>query len=559
MLRDYDLDMLHIIAGRWDVDLPAGDARAAAAVLSGAMLAPDAAGAVWARLGDAERGALQTLHGSGGQMTAAQFGRIFGEIREMGPTRRKKETPYLDPISLAEQLYYRGLIAQGFDQNEAGVIQAHIYIPSNLRDALPFTAAETEASLIQPAAPPPAPVAAVEGAAVDDLTTLLAYVQTNPLGTLRGADHVALRPHLRGSGTPARLDFLLGAAAGMGLVAPQADGGDTLHLVRAPARAWLEAPRAEQLRRLVRGWYESTQYQDLRHVPGLTYEEGGAPHDPTLARQAVFHFLAALPPGEWWSLDAFIAMMKEEAPDFQRPTGDWESWYIRDAEGGGYLHGFESWDRVDGALVRHILTGPMHWLALTEIGGDREVFHVNETGLAALGLSTWEQAPDPPAALEVQAGGTVKVPHTLSRYDRFQLARVAEWQGAAGDMYTYTLTPASLRRAAAQGVTAAHVRAFLRRASGEDLPEALAAALERWEAGGEPVLLHRPVVLQTDSFETMERLKNEPQINRCLGRPLGPAAVVVRPGMWRALRDALHHAGVLAEVKGLDEIDEDPA
>src|SRR5579859_5992190 len=38
--------------------------------------------------------------------------------------------------------------------------------------------------------------------------------------------------------------------------------------------------------------------------------------------------------------------VKEEEPDFQRPAGNYDSWYIRDAQSGEYLRGFESWDRV---------------------------------------------------------------------------------------------------------------------------------------------------------------------------------------------------------------------
>ena len=69
-----------------------------------------------------------------------------------------------------------------------------------------------------------------------------------------------------------------------------------------------------------------------------------------------------VPAGEWVSVADFIDAVKATDPDFQRPGGDYESWYIRDAGSGAYLTGFESWDRVEGELLRALLTGPARWL-----------------------------------------------------------------------------------------------------------------------------------------------------------------------------------------------------
>ena len=63
-----------------------------------------------------------------------------------------------------------------------------------------------------------------------------------------------------------------------------------------------------------------------------------------------------------------IDEIKSTEPDFQRPGGDSESGYIRSEREDVYLNGFESWDQVDGALLRFMLTGPLHWLGLAELG-----------------------------------------------------------------------------------------------------------------------------------------------------------------------------------------------
>jgi hypothetical protein len=552
-LRDYAPDLLRIIASRWDVDLPPGDTRLAAQTLAAAMLEPARGADTWSRLDEAARGALQTLHAAGGRMTAAQFARIFGEIREMGPIRRRKEAPYRSPANLAEDLFYRGLIGTAFDQNDAGVMTSFTYIPTDLRAVLPFS------TLGATATPPPGESAAgpveplpIDASAVDDVATLLAYLQLNALtGALRGVDQASLRPHLLGPAERARLALLLNLVVGLELVAPDEDG--VFRVARGPARAWLEASRAGQTRILALAWCESVAWNDLRHVPGLVCEQTGWQNDPLLTRQAVFHFLAMLPPDEWWSLDSFVTAVKDEAPDFQRPTGEWDSWYIRDGQTGEYLRGFESWDRVDGALIRFLLAGPMRWLGLTQLDAGGGAFRLTGAGLAALGLAPWEDAPEPSATLAVQPDGAVTAPRALSRYDRFQLARVADWEGTEGERYTYRFTADSLRRARAQGVEVGHILAFLRRTAGDQVPPPLVEAMQSWAEHGAQVTLSEVVVMRVSSPEVLARLQAEPTVNRYLGRPLGPMAVEVQLGAWLELRGALQTIGILPEVLGLDE------
>jgi len=48
------------------------------------------------------------------------------------------------------------------------------------------------------------------------------------------------------------------------------------------------------------------------------------------------------------SLNAFIQAIKQTQPDFQRPAGDYDSWYLYDINAQTYLRGFEYWDQVDG-------------------------------------------------------------------------------------------------------------------------------------------------------------------------------------------------------------------
>jgi hypothetical protein len=559
-LLDYDPDLLAIIAHRWDVDLEALDKREAAEMLAAAMLDPSRAAAEWGRLSDHERAALQMALGAPEhKMTEAQFSRLFGEIRQMGPSKREREKPHLRPASAAETLYYRGLIALAYDQGKAGM-QAFVYVPPDLAAVLPVRQTAFNVSS-EPAAPPetrslptiegefePETIHAATTVIVDDLTTLLAdwQIRRAPADPEALRQHTAdsLTAHGLGERQPAAVALLINLAAELKLAANE-DG--IFRPVPHTARQWLELTRPRQVRALAEAWLGSASFNELWHTPGLRPEDTGWRSDPRPARQTLQEYLKRVPAQEWWLLDDVIELVREEAPDFQRPAGDFDSWYIRDAETEAYLRGFDSWDRVDGAVLRLIVTGPLHWLGLVDLGDDGDLCRLTGYGRAFSGKADWPDPPEDRPHLTLQSDGTMLAPRALSRYERFQLARITEW-GAAGDPYTYRLTAAGLRRAAEQGIQPDAIRAFLRRTSGEDLPLSVAQMIDRWSGtAGADVWMAREVILRTSTPEALLPILDTPELRRYLGATLGPTAVIVRAGQEQALAAALVEHGILIE------------
>jgi hypothetical protein len=77
--------------------------------------------------------------------------------------------------------------------------------------------------------------------------------------------------------------------------------------------------------------------------------------------------LSQLPQDIWWNLPSFVNAIHDIQPDFQRPAGDYDSWFIRKDNSDDFLRGFSSWDEVDGALLRFLITGPLHWLGFYDL------------------------------------------------------------------------------------------------------------------------------------------------------------------------------------------------
>jgi hypothetical protein len=559
-LQDQDPALLPVLAKRWGVTIQNLSHDEIIDALSAAMLERDRAETVWESLDEDQRGALQALLGSGGRMPATMFTRLFGEIRQGGAAWIEREKPHQNPASSAEALYYRGLIAQAFEQVEAGPRQV-IYVPDDLIAVLP-SHKTTYADLEEPAAPGAVgerydiePLDEVENvqqadtSLVDDMTTLLAYLRLHsPLlhdDTLAGEDQARLLPHLFQAGL-ARLGFLVGVGISAGLIDVEAGRATPK---RAEAQRWLEQARAVQVRQLAEAWRESTIYRDLWHVPGLHPEPTGWPYDPVVPRKALVSFLGDIvPEQDWWSLDEFIEEIRLTEPDFQRPGGDYHSWYIRNDEG-DYLNGFESWDAVEGALLEYYLQGPMHWLGLVDLADDAA--RLTAYGRAFANIIAWPSPPEQDDRIIVEDDGTLLVSRRVSRIDRFQVARFTSWTPAS-DPYAYRLDAQGVAQAARQGITTGHISAFISRILGEKpVPPRIRQLLDTWQAGPTAsVTLERVLVLRTTAPETLNFVLETPALRRYLGAQLGPMAVIVRADQAEALRAALGEHGIQAEFTG---------
>ncbi len=564
-LRESDPALLTVLAQVWGVQIDEGDdlARQIDAI-NRAMLDSGRAERVWDALTDSERAAMQMLISVKGKMPEAKFERVFGPIRRMGAATIQREEPQKNPATTAEGLYYRGLIGKSFENADTGP-RTIIYIPDDLEKILPTHKTsydklddedpEVDYPTEETAALDPLEdvtgVRQADTSIVDDLTTLLAYLQlSSPLlqsDSLDGKDGGALEPFLLTRGEE-RVAFMIGLAASADLIDVQ---NGRAYPKRGETRRWLSANRADQVRMLVEAWRDSTAYVDLWHVPGLYPEKDAgtmSQYSPVAARGAVFEIMThALPAQGWWSLDDFILLVHEDSADFQRPNGDFDSWYIRN-DAGEYLSGLESWDAVEGALLEFLIVGPMHWLGLLDLAEDAA--RLTAYGRAFLGLNGWPSPPDQPDKIEVQADGTILVSRKVPRIDRFQLARFTSWDRSDSKAYRYKLDPPGIERAAQQGINIGHIGAFITRALGEQaLPPAVARLLENWKTGPTArVSLERLLILRTTAPETLDFILETPALRRFMGARLGPMSVIVRAEDLRELRDALGEHGIQAEI-----------
>jgi hypothetical protein len=251
-------------------------------------------------------------------------------------------------------------------------------------------------------------------------------------------------------------------------------------------RAWLELDRPRQQQALFAAWRHSTDWNDLCRTPSLECAETGAwRNDPIQTRNAILNLLGRLQPGAWYSQSDFIQAVRTTEPDFQRPTGDYDAWYIRDIYTQSFLKGFEQWDAVEGALLRFLFQGPLHWLNVLDLAepsaGDDLQLSLSQWGARWLGCDVPQPHEAPRHPIVVGEDFSVALDLNAPLDERFRVERFAQWQ-ASYPHYLYQINQRSLQRAAAEGITAARILDFLHRRT-RKLPPKVEGALNRFSGG----------------------------------------------------------------------------
>lgn len=536
------------MADLWDAPVEATSARDAANALAIYMLQQERLAVARESLPADARRALDALLAVRGRMPAATFERRFGAIRPMGPGRLERERPWQSPANAAEHLWYRGFIFRAFDRL-SGTPTEVVFVPGDL---LALLGAEPRAPQeeLTAAQAHPQPADLRQSRCLDDVVTLLCFIRNHEVRAKAGsawdaASRRTVAPMLRDADgvtdndPNGRFAFLTHLIARLGWT--RLEQG-RLHLVAQPVAQWLQSAPDAQRAALFDAWLNDPEWNDLAHVDGIVLEMTHAwSNDPARARKAVV--------GWWekWRLEIgdstrtrstshsllpdqtlisdFITYVRQRDPDFARPDGRYDTWHVRDARTGAFLHGFEHWERVEGALIRYIVEKPLRWLS------------DSDEATAAPSASPFQVTDD---------GRIIVARHR--RYERFQVARVADWIETRPDAYAYRLSPRSLERARAQGIRAGRVIAFLEETGGQTLPAGLKRALLRWEERGAEVRMEAMMILRTQDGTTMDALLRLPQMRRLMVERFAPNCIAIRRRDAEAAHAAIIASGLMVDV-----------
>ena len=557
-LLKQDIGHLRILAEFWGLELDSQDVDSAREELSASLLDVDLLTELLDSLPPEADSAIAALVASNGRIPWATFTRQFGDIREMGGAKRDRDHPHHKPTSISEILFYRGLLARAFFETDKGS-QEFAYIPDELLELISRRDSESQrkkqiesqrlsgsAAGNEPLGRPASPgekgnEILADDSILDDATTLLA----------------ALRMSRSNWQFDLRLSALLTSA---NLISPSPAGRGVRGEAEVNAEAvktFLESSRADALKMLRDAWLESEAFNELKRMPSIVCE-GEWTNQPKETREFLLDLLNAIPKGKWWSLNSFVSDIKQKHADFQRPAGDYDSWFIKRASDGQYLRGFESWNEVDGALVRFFITDILHWLGRVDLSIAEGAVEATSFRLSSF-LSTKEER----GKIAVTSSGKISIERTAPRAIRYQIARFCEWSEPVGRVgssdsetrietksinYKYQITAQSLTDAQEQGLKAGQLLSLLVKHTDNKVPPQLVKALKRWEANGSEARAETQTILRVSKPEVLEEMRKS-RAGKFLGEVLSPTAVIVKSGAIQKVTEAMIELGLFAEIE----------
>lgn len=531
-LSGQDLGFLKIVANAWGIEIKAPDAYTARTQLAMEMNNPEIIKEIYEVFPENVRQAFDTLLDNEGKIPWAKFARDFGEIQVMGSARRDRERPDLNPATPTEYLWYRAFIGRAFLSTETEP-QEFAYIPEEIFSCL-------EPAYIQKKQIPGRSATSKETQTIipasdrilDDICTLLA--------SIRNGFSIDMLHEYYGIPT----EFLNKLLEDLKLISEKGV------LDPDQVRKFLETSREKSLLMLVNHWIENKHINEMELMPDFIIE-GVLDRNHHNVRQFLLDQISLVPGDQWWNLESFVSYVYQINPDFQRPAGSYDTWYVKRTETGEYLRGFEHWDAIDGAYIRFMITGPLYWLGIVDLAcgeSDKKIqaFKCSQWCADLLSNHPPESFKPEDVKLMIDSYGKIVIPLRFSRSIRYQISRFCDWNGKTKDGYSFQISPVSLQRAKDQGLKISQFLKIIQSALPHPFPPKLKSALENWENLGTQAHFTQAILLHHADPETINQLQNT-SVKKYIQAVLNPNTVAVLPNGIEQVRKTLIEMGYLSE------------
>ena len=532
VFKDQDFDFIKICAKNWHLDIKSSDKKSAINEFIIRISEVNTINYYINNLPQDSKIAFDFLLEHQGKFPSLQYLHQFGEIRVMGPARRDREKPYKNPISPVEDLWYRGLIGKSFLE-DASLLEEYFYIPDEIMQSLIPEKSENEYQFGEAALPEQH---LVEYLAND---TILDYMCTM-LSSCRNNKEISTPTLNKWKISYSALSELFRAV-------------NLINVDNQPnpdiTKNYLEADRGQALLQLYNDWINNEQFNELHLIPDLVFE-GKWKNDPIRTRKTLLGFVEKVPENTWWSIPSFINAIKKLNPDFQRSAGEYDSWYIRKSNSKQYFKGISSWHEVEGELITHFITGPLHWLGITDLGSPSK-----SAKPSSFRLSRWSQQilndriplpiKEEKEKVIIISNGNIYISPLCPRAIRYQISRFCNWIEDKKE-YWYHLTPSSLQNAKGQGLKTKYLLKLLESHGKSPIPPGIKKAINNWDQNGSQAIIEQHTILTADTAEIINALEKS-NAHRFLGKKLNPTTIIIKGNAREHIRKALAENGYLID------------
>jgi hypothetical protein len=534
-LHSLDSDFLSRIAKQWGIDIDLQDNYSAIDEIDKNMRNPDLLKEMLDSLPSKAIRAWESLRVNQGREIWAKFTRDNGGIREVGAAQRKRNIPEDHPISVTETLFYRGLIGRTF-LNLPPEPREYAFIPDELL-ALPVDK-YTGSTKVQIR-----PALKSETEVIETARTNILVQSTDWLAALRMGRS---ETDISDQAFQMREAFIRQICKADGLFqSDQLPDTDAIKI-------FLQTDRINVLSSWYKIWKDSNEINDLRMIPGFKFE-GNWKNNPLLPRKVILDLLSSLDANTWWSFSSLVAFIKSNTPDFQRSGGEYDSWFIKKHESHDYLKGFDSWNQVEGELLKYLIYGPLHWLGLLDISANKKEASITAFKISALYSTITNPVDENRQPFEESGTPSIKnnlisIPSNTSRVTRYQIGRFCEIHSRQKEETLFKVTAKSMTEAVNQGLRPTQLLQILEKSVKFPIPVSLASILNRWEKFGEEISITKGVLVKVTNTEIMHSIKQNPRITKMILEELNSTTILIKRESVEVFQKEVEAVGFLIEV-----------
>jgi hypothetical protein len=318
----------------------------------------------------------------------------------------------------------------------------------------------------------------------------------------------------------ARWTFLRHLAQAAGLLVRRADGA----LGPGPSLTRLLDDPTALAERLWRAYLHDRGWSEVdRALPG--HEHGQEFADSVGLRQAVVDLVQALPAGEWISLDVFSRWVQRARPSAIREQLNTRGLVVLDSA---------VWADLEVPLLRYTLLGPLYWLGAVGTSADGRHIVRRAGVVAAVDACQWDGT-ELVALPRVRLGTLLEAERYLVLHQRGRPSR-------------YQLVQSHVSVALGGGGSIGECRRLLTRLTQAELPEAIDAKLQAWEARFGALAVRPAVLVEARTAAELDAAIAEEGVRPLIRARLGPTVAEVPAADVLDLAAALRESGHLPRV-----------
>ena len=535
-LSSIDHDLLTRIARHWEIEVESADWKTIETKLFAGMTDKTSVEESIGLLPPATRKAWEAVLAKANRFPWSEFIIKYGNLREFGPAARQRESPDQQPANTTEVLYYRGLIGRAF-MDATPEPREFAFVADEV--AALFNNAIERSPLADIRPVPPAEIKRHQSAN----TRLLDHV-VDWLANLRMGKRMENEYFLKAEIAP---QFITAMAGSANLVTSGFD------IAQDKIAFFLQSERLISIKDWFQQWKTSSAINDLLMTPGLEFE-GTWRNDPVFSRQAVLEQLTTFDVQTWYSLTSFIGRIKTEYPDFMRPAGDFDSWSIRMSGKREYLTGREHWDDVEGAYLRYLFAGPLHWLGIVDLAyGSTDTapiaFRISPIANYLLNIEVSAPVLAAETSLKLLSDLTIVMPINSSRLLRYQVGRFTKIINNSVSETRFQISAESLTTAEKNGLKIEQLLQLLEKQGKTPLPASYKKLAERWDQRRVEVKIEKATLLRIEDPQVLKLLNDNPRTARLIKETLTEKIVIIEPAGMELVKKVLLEAGILSQIE----------